>query len=222
MKFTFSWLKDHLDTEATLEEVCEALTMLGLEVDSVEDRARDLAAFTTARVLSAEPHPQADRLRVCLVDTGTEEVQVVCGAPNAHTGMMGVFAPSGSWIPGTGLRLKKTAIRGVESNGMLLSERELGVSDEHEGIVELPADTPLGAPYARVAGLDDPVIEIGLTPNRGDCAGIRGIARDLAARGLGALKGVPGWGETVPGTFESPVAVRLELGDRAQACPLFA
>ena len=222
MKFTFSWLKDHLDTEATLDEVCEALTMLGLEVDSVEDRARDLAAFTTARVLSAEPHPQADRLRVCLVDTGTQEVQVVCGAPNAHTGMMGVFAPSGSRIPGTGLRLKKTAIRGVESNGMLLSERELGVSDEHEGIVELPADTPLGAPYARVAGLDDPVIEVGLTPNRGDCAGIRGIARDLAARGLGALKGVPGWGETVPGAFESPVAVRLELGDRPEACPLFA
>ncbi len=222
MKFTFSWLKDHLDTEATLDEVCEALTMLGLEVDGVEDRARDLAAFVAARVLSAEPHPQADRLRVCRVDTGAEEAQVVCGAPNARTGMMGVFAPSGSWIPGTGLTLKKTAIRGVESNGMLLSERELGVSDEHEGIVELPADTPLGAPYARVAGLDDPVIEIGLTPNRGDCAGIRGIARDLAARGLGALKGVPGWGESVPGAFESPVAVRLELGDRPEACPLFA
>ncbi len=221
MKFTFSWLKDHLDTEATLEEVCEALTMLGLEVDSVQDRARELAVFTTARVLSATLHPQADRLRVCLVDTGTEEVQVVCGAPNARTGMTGVFAPSGSWIPGTGLRLKKTAIRGVESNGMLLSERELGVSDEHEGIVELPAETPLGAPYARVAGLDDPVIEITLTPNRGDCAGIRGIARDLAARGLGALKGLPGWGESVPGVFESPVAVRFELGDRPEACPLF-
>ena len=222
MKFTFSWLKDHLDTEASLDEVCEALTMLGLEVDGVEDRARDLAPFTAARVLSAAPHPQADRLRVCLVDTGAEEVQVVCGAPNARTGMMGVFAPSGSWIPGTDLTLKKTDIRGVESNGMLLSERELGVSDEHEGIVELPDGTPLGAPYARVAGLDDPVIEIGLTPNRGDCAGIRGIARDLAARGLGALKGAPGWGEAVPGVFESPVAVRLELGDRPEACPLFA
>ncbi len=222
MKFTFSWLKDHLDTEATLEEVCEALSMLGLEVDGVEDRAKDFAPFTAARVLSAEPHPRADRLRVCLVDTGVEEVQVVCGAPNARTGMMGVFAPSGSWIPGSALRLKKTAIRGVESNGMLLSERELGVSDEHEGIVELPADTPLGAPYARVAGLDDPVIEIGLTPNRSDCAGIRGIARDLAARGLGTLKGVPGWGEAVPGAFESPVAVRLELGDCPDACPLFA
>ncbi len=222
MKFTFSWLKDHLDTEASLDEVCEALTMLGLEVDGVEDRARDLASFTVARVLSAQPHPQADRLRVCLVDTGTDEVQVVCGAPNARTGMMGVFAPSGSWIPGTEMRLKKTTIRGVESNGMLLSERELGVSDEHEGIVELPPDTPLGAPYARIAGLDDPVIEIGLTPNRSDCAGIRGIARDLAARGLGALKGVPGWGDNVPGAFESPIAVRLELGDRPEACPLFA
>ena len=222
MKFTFSWLKDHLDTEASLEEVCDALSMLGLEVDGVEDRAKDFAPFLAGRVLSAEPHPQADRLRVCLVDTGTEEVQVVCGAPNARAGMMGVFAPSGSWIPGSALRLKKAAIRGVESNGMLLSERELGISDEHEGIVELPAGTPLGAPYARVAGLDDPVIEIGLTPNRSDCAGIRGIARDLAARGLGTLKGVPGWGEAVPGAFERPVAVRLELGDCPDACPLFA
>ena len=222
MKFTLSWLKDHLDTDAPLEEICEALTMLGLEVDGIEDRARDLAPFTAARVLSAEPHPQADRLRVCLVDTGAEEVQVVCGAPNARAGMTGVFAPSGSWIPGIGTRLKKAAIRGVESDGMLLSERELGISEAHEGIVELPAGTPLGAPYARVAGLDDPVVEIGLTPNRGDCAGIRGIARDLAARGLGALKGAPGWGGAAPGGFGSPVAVRLELGGRPEACPLFA
>ncbi len=222
MKFTFSWLKDHLDTEATLDEVCEALSMLGLEVEGVEDRASDFAPFVAARVLAAEPHPRADRLRVCLVDTGREEVQVVCGAPNARAGMMGVFAPSGSWIPGSALRLKKAAIRGVESNGMLLSERELGVSDEHEGIVELPDNAPLGAPYARIAGLDDPVIEIGLTPNRSDCAGIRGIARDLAARGLGRLKGVPGWGEAVPGAFDSPVQVRLELGGAADACPLFA
>ncbi len=221
MKFTFSWLKDHLDTEASLEEIADALSMLGLEVEGVVDRARELAPFVAARVLSAEPHPQADRLRVCLVDTGREEVQLVCGAPNARAGMMGVFAPVGSWIPGSELTLKKTAIRGVESNGMLLSERELGLSDEHEGIVELPASAPLGAPYARVAGLDDPVIEIALTPNRGDCASVRGVARDLAARGLGRLKRASGWGAATPGAFESPVKVRLELGAAADACPLF-
>ena len=221
MKFTLSWLREHLDTEATPEGIAEALTMLGLEVEGVEDRGRDFAAFTVARVLSAEPHPDADRLRVCRVDTGGGTVQVVCGAPNARTGMMGVFAPSGSVVPGTGLRLEKAVIRGVESNGMLLSERELGVSDEHDGIVDLPEDAPLGAPYAAFVGLDDPVIEVGLTPNRGDCAGVRGIARDLAARGLGTLRPPSRWGEVVPGRFPSPVGVRLELDDPA-ACPLFA
>ena len=221
MRFTLSWLREHLDTEEPLEGIVEALTMLGLEVEGVEDRARDFAAFTVARVVSAGPHPNADRLTVCDVDTGAGTVRVVCGAPNARAGMMGVFAPSGSVIPGTGHRLEKAVIRGVESNGMLLSERELGISDEHDGIVDLPEDAPLGAPYARVAGLDDPVIEIGLTPNRGDCAGVRGIARDLAARGLGTLKPASRWGGEVRGRFASPVGVRLELDDPA-ACPLFA
>lgn len=222
MKFTLSWLKDHLDTEASLDEIARTLTMIGLEVDSVTDRARSLAPFTVARVLRAEPHPNADRLRVCLVDTGTEQVQVVCGAPNARAGMMGVFAPAGTTVPGTGLLLKKSAIRGVESNGMLVSEREMGLSDEHEGIIELPEDAPLGAPFARVMGLDDPVIEIGLTPNRGDCAGVRGIARDLCAAGLGDLKRVPAWDERIPGSFDSPVRVRIDLpAEAADACPMF-
>lgn len=223
MKFTFSWLKDHLDTEANLDEIAHALSMLGLEVESVEDRGAALRPFTVAHVVSAEPHPDADRLRVCVVDTGTAHVQVVCGAPNARAGMKGVFAAAGTTIPGTGIVLKQTVIRGVESRGMLLSERELGLSDEHEGIIELAEDAPLGAPYARVAGLDDPVIEVGLTPNRGDCAGVRGIARDLAAAGFGTLKRVPGWTDRVPGAFASPVAVRIDLpADAANACRQFA
>ena len=138
MKFTLAWLKDHLETEASLDEIATRLTMLGLEVEEIDDPAADFAAFQTARVVEANQHPDADRLRVCMVDTGTETVQVVCGAPNARAGMKGVFAPSGSFVPGTGLHLKKSKIRGVESNGMLLSERELGISDEHDGIIELP------------------------------------------------------------------------------------
>src|SRR5690606_1554802 len=222
MKFTFSWLRDHLDTDAGLEEIARALTMLGLEVEAVHDRGKELAPFTVARVISAEQHPNADRLRVCVVDTGQEHVQVVCGAPNARSGMMGVFAPAGVTVPGTGLFLKKSKIRGVESNGMLVSERELGLSDEHEGIIELPEDSPLGAPFARVAGLDDPVIDVGLTPNRGDCAGVRGIARDLAAAGYGALKRVHHWGGENKGAFESPIRVHLDFPPEARdACPMF-
>lgn len=223
MKVTLGWLKDHLETDASLDTIVERLTMIGLEVDGVEDRGKAFAPFTVGRVVSAVPHPDADRLRVCVVDTGSGEVQVVCGAPNARAGMKGVFAPSGTWIPGTRIQLRKTTIRGVESNGMLLSERELGLSDEHEGIVDLPADAPVGAPYAAYAGLDDPVIEIGLTPNRGDCAGVRGIARDLAAAGLGRLKPLPTWSEMVPGAFDSPIGVRLDLPDEARdACRMFA
>ena len=223
MKTTLSWLKDHLDTEASLDTIAHTLTMIGLEVDGIEDRGKAFAAFTVARVLRAEPHPNADRLRVCVVDTGTDQIQVVCGAPNARTGMMGVFAPAGTTIPGTGVLLKKSVIRGIESNGMMLSERELALSNEHEGIIDLPEDAPLGAPFARVLGVDDPVIEIGLTPNRGDCAGVRGIARDLCAAGLGTLKRVPAWGERIEGRFDSPIRVRIELPqDAANACPMFA
>jgi phenylalanyl-tRNA synthetase beta chain len=220
MKFTLGWLKQHLDTTATLDDIAVALTALGLEVEGVQDRAATFAPFKVAHVVSAEKHPDADRLRVCIVDTGTEKLQVVCGAPNARAGMKGVFAPAGSFIPGTGITLKKGNIRGQESNGMLVSEREMGLSEEHDGIIDLPADTPVGTPMADIFGLNDPVIEIALTPDRADCAGVRGIARDLAAAGLGTLKAL---NETaVPGTFKSPIGVTLKFdGDSANACPLF-
>jgi phenylalanyl-tRNA synthetase beta chain len=218
MKITLGWLKEHLETQASLEEIVAKLVMLGLEVESVVDRARTLASFTVARVVSAEPHPDADRLRVCVVDTGKERIQVVCGAPNARAGMKGVFAPAGTTIPGTGLVLRKGVIRGVESNGMLVSEREMGLSDEHEGIIDLPADAPVGAPFAEVMGLGDPVLDVKVTPNRGDCLGVRGIARDLAAAGLGTLK--PLRAEPVPGAFKSPIAVHLAAVEEG-TCPLF-
>ena len=209
MKFTLSWLGDHLDTTASLDEICARLPMLGLEVEYVEDRARDLAPFIVGLVVDARPHPDADRLRLCEVDTGTERVQVVCGAPNARTGMKGVFAPAGVTIPGTGLALRKSTIRGQTSNGMLCSEREMGLSDEHDGIIELPDDAPVGAAFATVAGLDDPVIEVAITPDRADCLGVRGIARDLAAAGLGSLK--PLRCDPVAGSFTSPIGWRVEL-----------
>ena len=219
MKFTLSWLKTHLDTEASLDRIAERLTMLGLEVEAIVDPAAVLAPFTVARVVEAKKHPNADRLSLCLVDTGTETVQVVCGAPNARTGMKGVFAPAGSHIPGTNLDLKKGMIRGEESNGMLCSEREMGLSDAHEGIIELPEDAPVGAPFARYMGLDDPLIEIAVTPNRQDCLGVHGIARDLAAAGLGRLK--PFDAGLVHGTFESPLAWHIDLpAGKETACPM--
>lgn len=216
MKFTLSWLKDHLDTEASLSQIVDTLNAIGLEVDSVHDPAAELAAFRVARVVSAEQHPNADRLRVCMVDTGEETVQVVCGAPNARAGMKGVFAPSGSWIPGIATELKPSKIRGVESNGMLVSEREMGLSDEHEGIIDLPEDAPVGTPFAQVLGLDDPVIDVELTPNRPDCTGVRGIARDLAAAGLGSLKPFA-MAEPVEGSYDSPVT--WAIADDGNACP---
>lgn len=220
MKFTFSWLRDHLETDRPMSEIVEKLSMIGLEVEGVEDRASALKTFRVAHVVSAVQHPDADRLRVCMVDAGDgKPVQVVCGAPNARAGMKGVFAASGSYIPGTGITLKTSNIRGQDSNGMLLSEREMGLSDDHDGIVELPDDAPLGAPAVEVMGLDDPVIEIGLTPNRQDCAGIRGIARDLAAAGLGTLK--PLDAPATEGTFDSPLQWRRDLpADAQDACPL--
>ena len=221
MKFTLSWLRDHLETDATLDEVVEKLTAIGLEVEAVSDPAAELSAFVVGHVVEARQHPNADRLRVCVVDIGGEQVQVICGAPNARTGMKGVFAPAGTHIPGTGLDLKKGKIRGEESNGMLCSERELGLSDEHEGIIELDGDADIGAPFAAIAGLDDPMIEIAITPNRQDCLGVHGIARDLAAAGLGTLK--PFAAERIEGGYASPVGVHLDFTpETADACPCFA
>jgi phenylalanyl-tRNA synthetase beta chain len=203
MKFTLSWLKEHLDTTATLIEVRDALTMLGLEVEGIANQAETLKGFVVGYVVEAVQHPNADRLRVCKVDTGSGVVQVVCGAPNARTGMKGVFAPPGSYIPGTDMHLKVGKIRGEESNGMLCSMRELELSDDHDGIIDLPVDTRTGIAAAEALGLDDPVIEIKVTPNRGDCLGVHGIARDLAAAGLGTLK--PIRVERIKGTYPSPI-----------------
>ncbi|MAM34966.1 MAG: phenylalanine--tRNA ligase subunit beta [Micavibrio sp.] len=220
MKFTLSWLKDHLDTDASLEEISKKLTDIGLEVESVEDRAKDFTSFKVAHVVQAEQHPDADRLKLCKVDTGDGIVQVVCGAPNARQGMKGVFAPEGSYIPGLDVTLKKGVIRGQESNGMLVSEREMNLSDEHEGIIDLPEDTPIGTPLAQLYGLDDPVIDIAITPNRADCTGVRGIARDLAAAGLGTLK--PLDISEIKGAFKSPVDVSLKFDEAEKdACPHF-
>jgi phenylalanyl-tRNA synthetase beta chain len=221
MKFTLAWLKEHLDSEAPLAAVVDKLTMIGLEVESVAERGKVLAPFTIARVISAEQHPNADRLRVCMVDTGAgEPVQVVCGAPNARAGMKGVFVPPGAFIPGKNMTLGIGNIRGVESRGMLVSEFELQISDDHEGIVELPADAPVGANYAQWAGLDDPVIEVNLTPNRGDCTGVNGIARDLAAADTGKLRDRSV--RPVRGEFPCPVSVVLDFGTTPSLCPAFA
>ena len=220
MKFTIDWLKEHLDTQATLNQIVEKLTMVGLEVEKVTDRAKGLETFVVGYVVEAKQHPNADRLRVCQVDTGTEKIELVCGAPNAKTGMKGAFAPGGSYIPGTNITLKPTEIRGVVSNGMLLSEREMGISDEHDGIIELDENAKIGDRVVDVMGLNDPIIEIAITPNRGDCLGVRGIARDMAAAGLGALK--PLANGPVPGTFKSPVQVYLNFDESTKsACPHF-
>src|ERR1700730_14469886 len=193
MKFTLSWLREHLDTSASLDALADKLSAMRLDVESVDDPGGRLAAFTIARVVEAKQHPNADRLRVCTLETGSGIVEVVCGAPNAKQGMVGVFAPVGSHIPGTDIRLERRPVRGVVSNGMLLSERELGISDSHEGIVELAEEfaAQVGKRYADVVGLADPIIEVKLTPNRPDCTGVRGIARDLAAAGLGTLRPAP-------------------------------
>jgi phenylalanyl-tRNA synthetase beta chain len=227
MKFTLSWLRDHLDTDATLDTLTDTLTDLGHEVEDVSDPAASLGAFRIARVIEATQHPNADRLRVCRVETypggpGTAavEVQVVCGAPNARTGLVGVFAPPGTHVPGTGVDLKPGVIRGVESNGMLCSERELMLSEDHDGIIELPADAPLGARFIDWRGLNDPMIHIKVTPNRPDALGVRGIARDLAARGLGRLKPLPV--PVIDAGFPCPIRVEIDPALRAKGCPLFA
>lgn len=222
MKFTLNWLKEHLDTTASLDEIVEALTRVGLEVESVEDPAATLKGYITAFVISAEQHPNADRLRVCMVDTGDgKPIQVVCGAPNARTGMKSVFSPPGTFIPGKGITIGVGTIRGVESSGMLCSAFELGLSEDHEGIIDLPADAPVGVAYTDYASINDPVIDVAITPNRADALGIYGIARDLAAAGLGVLKKhaiVP-----VKGEGSCPVKVKLDFTqDDAHLAPAFA
>jgi phenylalanyl-tRNA synthetase beta chain len=219
MKFTLNWLKQHLDTQAPLQEVCDKLTAVGLEVEAVHDRGKTLAPFIVAHVLTAEKHPDADRLKVTTVDTGKEKLQVVCGAPNCRAGLKVVLARPGDVMPNTGEALKKGVIRGVESQGMLCAADELGLGDEHAGIIELPADAPVGASYADYAGYNDPVIEINLTPNRPDCSGVRGIARDLAAAGLGKLK--PLEIAPVKGKEPSRIKVMLDFPAGDQSCPLF-
>ncbi|HEX3953848.1 MAG TPA: phenylalanine--tRNA ligase subunit beta [Stellaceae bacterium] len=216
MKTTLSWLKTHLDTEAPAKALVERLIMLGHDVEGIEDRAAALAGFVVARVVKAEQHPNADRLRVCVVDAGKGEVQVVCGAPNARAGMIGVFGAAGVTVPKTGTLLTESKIRGVDSRGMLMSAYELALSDDHDGIIELPQETPLGKPYAELLGLDDPVIDLKVTPNRADCLGVRGIARDLAAAGMGIL--TPLDMTPVKGSFSSPIAVKIV---DSKACPLF-
>ena len=189
MKFTLSWLKEHLDTEADAVRVADTLTRIGLEVESVDNPAEALKPFVIAKVLTAIRHPQADKLQVLTVDTGRgEPLQVVCGAPNARAGMLGVFGGPGTYVPGSDFTLKLASIRGVESNGMMCSARELQLGEDHDGIIELAADAPVGASFADFAGLDDAVFDVAITPNRQDCMGVRGIARDLAAAGLGTLR----------------------------------
>ena len=216
MKFSFSWLKDHLETEASAAKIAETLNAIGLEVEGVEDPAEKLAGFRVAKVLTAEKHPNADKLQVLTVDAGTgEHLQVVCGAPNARAGMTGVLGLAGAVVPSNGMELKKAALRGIESNGMMCSSRELELGDDHDGIIELPADAPVGAPFADYHG-SDPVFDIAITPNRPDCMGVYGIARDLAAAGLGTLK--PVVAEPAHGAFACPVEIRT---DDPEGCPAF-
>jgi phenylalanyl-tRNA synthetase beta chain len=217
MKFPLSWLKRYLETTATADELAAAMTRLGLEVEGIDNPADALGAFVIARVLSAERHPQADKLQVLSVDTGSGTgLQVVCGAPNARAGLVGVFGPPGAHVPGLDVVLKVAAIRGVESNGMMCSARELQLGEDHDGILDLPADAPVGMPYAAWAGLDDPVFDVAITPNRQDCMGVYGIARDLAAAGLGRLKPI----EVPALDGAAPIAVAVRTED-PQGCPAF-
>lgn len=221
MKFTLPWLKEHLETEASAEELAERLTMIGLEVEEVEDPAAKLAPFTVAHVEECRPHPDADRLKLCRVRTREGTTQVVCGAPNARAGIYAIFAPEGAFIPGTGTVLKRAVIRGVESRGMLLSARELGIGDDHSGIVELPGSWEIGTPAAVALGLEGPVFDVAVTPNRPDCFGLQGIARDLAAAGAGTFR--PREIHHVPSRGAPGPAIRRAFpeGLEDEACPVF-
>ena len=216
MKFSLSWLKEHLQTDADATTVAETLTRIGLEVEEVSNPAEALAPFRVARVLSAERHPQADKLQVLTVDAGDGPMQVVCGAPNARAGMIGVFGGPGAFVPGSAMTLKQAVIRGVSSNGMMCSSRELELGDDHDGIIELPQSAPVGASFADFAGLDDAVFDVAVTPNRQDCMGVRGIARDLAAAGLGTLR--PLEVPVIEGSVDNPVEIRIE---DPEGCPAF-
>ena len=218
MKFTLSWLKDYLDTTASLEQIVDGLVGVGLEVEEVSDKTKLLAPFKVAYVIEAVKHPNADKLRLCKVETDTGIYQVVCGAPNARSGMKGIMALPGAFIPGTGITLEKGVIRGQESQGMLCSERELQISLEHDGIIDLKGDWPIGTSAVTALGLDDPMIYVKVTANRPDALGIYGIARDLAAKGLGKLK--PLNAKPVAGTFDSPIKVSLDFED-TKPCPVF-
>ena len=226
MKFTLSWLKDHLKTKASVDEIATRLSAIGLEVESVDNPADKLGAFRIARIVEAGKHPNADKLQVIQVEVekGAPLLEVVCGAPNARAGLVGVFAPLGTYIPGSKITLEKKPVRGVVSNGMMCSAAELELSAEAAGIIELPADmaSHVGEAYVAVMGLADPVFEVKLTPNRPDCTGVRGIARDLAAAGLGTLKpekAIAG----VEGADPCPVEIKLEFSkETSSACPVFA
>jgi phenylalanyl-tRNA synthetase beta chain len=215
MKFTLSWLKEHLDTTATVDEVVDAMTMAGLEVEHVDDPGAKLAAFTVAKIVEAVQHPNADKLRVCQVDTKDGRLEIVCGAPNARAGLTTIYAPIGAYVPGSGVTLEARPVRGVVSNGMLCSGRELEVADDADGIVELPDSLPVGASAVEAFGLEA-AIDFEVTPNRPDWLGVRGIARDLAAAGLGTLKPDPV--KPVAGSFPCPIDIKVD-GD---ACPVFA
>ena len=216
MKFSLSWLKAHLETDATIQQFADCLNRIGLEVEGIENPAEALRAFRIAKVVKASRHPQAEKLQVLVVDAGDGPVQVVCGAPNARAGMTGIFGPAGAVVPSNGMELKVTAIRGEMSNGMMCSLAELDLGDDHDGIAELPDDAPKGVSYADWAGLDDPVIDVAITPNRQDCMGVHGIARDLAAAGLGTLK--PLKTPAVAGSYKCPIEIRT---DDTEGCPAF-
>lgn len=216
MKFSLSWLKAHLDTDASAEEIAERLTNIGLEVEELSNPAEALAPFKVAKVLTAARHPQADKLQVLTVDAGEGPIQVVCGAPNARAGLLGVFGPAGAYVPGSDMTLKVAAIRGVESHGMMCSVRELELGEEHDGIIELAADAPIGAKFADYAELNDPVFDVAITPDRADCMGVRGIARDLAAAGVGTLK--PLHVPKIEGSLAPPIEIRIE---DPEGCPAF-
>jgi len=217
MKFSFSWLKDHLDTNESAADIADAMTRIGLEVESVDNPADKLRPFTIAKVLTAEPHPQADKLQILSVDDGSgKPLQIVCGAPNARAGLIGVLGHPGDYVPGLDVTLKLAAIRGVESQGMMCSMRELELGDSHEGIIELPADAPVGVAYVDYAQLDDRVFDVAITPNRQDCMGVRGIARDLAAAGLGKLKPL-----SIPQIkAKDPCPIEIHTDD-PEGCPAF-